>query len=268
MATMTLSEIWIYPIKSLTGIRLSEGMALERGLQWDRRWMIVNGNGLFLSQRTLPTMALLQTTLEPGGIRISKPEAGSVLVPYQSSNGPTLPVTIWDDVVEARAVDQAIDLWLSEVLQQPVRLVQLTEDTARPVDARFAVNQENVSFADGFPFLLIGQDSLDALNKRLEHPLSMNRFRPNFVVKGFTPHQEDHLKEIRIGEGEVHFHIVKPCSRCVMTTIDPTTALKGSEPLKTLATYRKVGNKILFGQNMVCSQVGLVKEGDPITILA
>jgi uncharacterized protein YcbX len=146
-----------------------------------------------------------------------------------------------------------------------VKLVIMPESTQRKADPRYAKNNENVSFADGFPFLLISQASLDHLNEQLEMPIVMQRFRPNFVVTGTNPHAEDDWKSIKIGG--LFFDIVKPCARCVLTTIDPETAEKGKEPLKTLATYRRVNNKILFGQNVVTKQNGLIKQGDPISLL-
>lgn len=263
---MILSEIWIYPVKSLGGIRLTEAMALERGLEHDRRWMIVDIQGQFLSQRAIPQMALLHTSLEAHGIRITKAQKGSVLVPYTAQTTNVIPVKVWDDELEAIQVDPEIDLWLSQELGQTVRLVMMPESAERQADPRYALHEEKVSFADGFPYLLISQESLDDLNERLDTPLSMRRFRPNFVVKGFTAYMEDHIKIVHIGTQS--FQIVKPCSRCTMTTLDPQTAVKGVEPLKTLASYRKVNHKILFGQNMVCQGEGLIHEGDSVMIIA
>ncbi|WP_025764984.1 MOSC domain-containing protein [Dyadobacter tibetensis] len=263
---MILSEIWIYPIKSLGGIRLTEALALERGLQHDRRWMIVDIQGRFLSQRQLPQMALLHTTLESHGIGISRAQKGAILVPFIPRTTHVIPVRVWDDELDAIQVDPEIDQWLSEQLGQTVRLVMMPNDAERRVDPEYAFRQENVSFADGFPYLLISQESLDDLNQKLDSTITMRRFRPNLVVKGFTPFMEDHINTIQIGS--LSFQIVKPCSRCNMTTLDPFTAIRGVEPLKTLATYRRVNNKILFGQNMVCRGEGTIREGDHIMIIA
>jgi uncharacterized protein YcbX len=167
--------------------------------------------------------------------------------------------------VEAVTVSDEADQWLSEQLNLQVKLVMMPESTQRKADPRYAKNEENVSFADGFPYLLISQASLDHLNELLEEPIVMQRFRPNFVVTGTSPHAEDDWKSIQIGT--LFFDLVKPCARCVLTTIDPETAQKGKEPLKTLATYRRVGNKILFGQNVVTKQNGLVKQGDKILVI-
>jgi uncharacterized protein YcbX len=263
---MTLSEIWIYPVKSLSGIRLTEAQVEEKGLKYDRRWMIADLNGRFITQREFPAMAMLAVAIQENGLLISsRLESGNaVLVPFEPVTANPVAVTIWDDAVEALTVSEEADAWLSAELAMPVQLVVMPESTERKADPRYARNNENVSFADGFPFLLISQASLDHLNEQLEEPVTMLRFRPNFVVTGTAPHAEDDWKSIQIGT--LSFDLVKPCARCVLTTIDPETAVKGKEPLKTLATYRKAGNKILFGQNIVAKQSGLVKQGDQILV--
>lgn len=264
---MILSEIWIYPVKSLSGIRLTEAQVEEKGLQYDRRWMIIDENGRFLTQREFTKMAMLKVAVLENGLSISsRMEPGnSIIVPFEPVSSNPVLVTVWDDEVEAITVSDEVDTWLSEQLEREVKLVIMPESTQRKADPRYAKNNENVSFADGFPFLLISQASLDHLNERLELPIVMQRFRPNFVVTGTNPHAEDDWKLIQIGG--LFFDIVKPCARCVLTTIDPETAEKGKEPLKTLATYRRVGNKILFGQNVVTKQNGLVKQGDSISLV-
>jgi uncharacterized protein YcbX len=263
---MTLSEIWIYPVKSLPGIRLTEAQVEEKGLKYDRRWMIADLNGRFITQREFPAMAMLTVAVQEYGLLISsRLDSGkAVLVPFEPVTAKPVAVTIWDDVVEALTVSKEADDWLSAQLNMPVQLVLMPESAQRKADPRYARNNENVSFADGFPFLLISQASLDHLNEQLEEPVTMLRFRPNFVVTGTAPHAEDDWKSIQIGT--LSFDLVKPCARCVLTTIDPETAEKGKEPLKTLATYRKAGNKILFGQNIVAKQSGLVKQGDEILV--
>lgn len=264
---MRLSEIWIYPIKSLGGIRLSTASVESRGLKYDRRWMIVGEDGTFLTQRAIPQMALLDVALLDEGLQISirYDLNKSIMIPYKPLTANTVRVTVWDDTVEALTVSDAADLWLSEQLDKNVQLVMMPESTIRRADPRYALNNEPVSFADGFPFLLISQASLDDLNGKLSKAMEMRRFRPNFVVFGTDAFAEDTWKSIRIGTET--FDIVKPCSRCILTTIDPETGEKGTEPLKTLASYRKVNNKILFGQNLVAVSNGFVREGDNISIL-
>jgi uncharacterized protein YcbX len=261
---MHLSEIWIYPVKSLGGIRLTEAKTEERGLQYDRRWMIIDDNDVFITQRVFTKMALIDVELLPEGLKISyRPEPGNaVIVPYQPISAEPVTVTVWDDVVEGVTVSEEADSWLSNTLNQNLRLVMMPESSFRKADPRYAKNEENVSFADGFPYLVISQASLDDLNSRLAEPISMIRFRPNFVVTGTDAFAEDQWKNVTIGN--LNFEVVKPCARCVLTTINPETAEKGAEPLKTLASYRRVNNKVLFGQNMVVKDIGTIKEGDEL----
>ncbi|MCF2442614.1 MOSC domain-containing protein [Dyadobacter sp. CY345] len=263
---MVLSEIWIYPVKSLAGIRLSEAQVQEKGLQHDRRWMITDPFGRFITQREFPKMAMLEVSVEENSLLISNkliPD-NRISVPFEPVSAIPIAVTVWDDTVDAVTVSDDVDKWLSEQLELDVRLVMMPEKTERKADPKYAKNNENVSFADGFPFLLISQASLDDLNSRLEEPIVMQRFRPNFVVTGTSAFAEDYWKSFQIGD--LSFDIVKPCARCVLTTIDPETGVKGKEPLKTLATYRRVNNKILFGQNLVTKNHGLVKQGDEILL--
>lgn len=262
---LTLSELWIYPIKSLAGISLSSAKAKPLGLEHDRRWMLVDAGGRFVSQRTFPRMATLAVALDETRLRVWHREQpdDALLIPYQTASSATIRVEIWDDTVEALLVSEAADRWFSEKLGTPLRLVFLPEAPRRAVDPRYALAHDHVSFADGYPYLIISQASLDDLNRRLPEPIGMQRFRPNLVVQGALPYAEDHWTDFRIGE--VTFGGVKPCARCVLTTLDPVSLEKGPEPLKTLATYRKQDNKILFGMNtLLVGQEGLLRVGDPI----
>lgn len=264
---MTLSEIWIYPVKSLAGIRLTKAEVEEKGLKYDRRWMIIDENSVFITQRIFSKMALIDVKLTSDQLILSyRPhDNDDVHVPFEPSSGQKIQVKIWDDEVEAITVSDEADKWLSNHLEKNVRLVMMPESTQRKADPKYARNEENVSFADGFPFLIISQASLDHLNSRLPEPIDMKRFRPNFVVAGTIAHAEDDWKCIQIGD--IRFEIVKPCARCVLTTVNPETGNKGPEPLKTLATYRRVNNKILFGQNVVAKNAGVVNQGDLLTLL-
>lgn len=266
MAPLTLTEIWIYPIKSLGGIRLTKATVLEKGLAYDRRWMLVDEQGKFLTQRVYPEMALLKVTMSNEQVTIThtqKLSNHSILLKPSRANELT-EVTIWDDTVKAFEVNAETSKWFSEMLSIPCRLVFFPEENIRAVDPRFASNNENVSLADGYPFLIIGEASLADLNSKMESPLPMNRFRPNFVFSGGKPFEEDDWKEFTIGANR--FLGVKPCSRCVLTTVDQETAIKGIEPLRTLATYRKWDNKIFFGQNLLAIDHTFVQEGDRITL--
>ena len=263
---MNISEIWIYPVKSLGGIRLKEAEVEEKGLKYDRRWMIVDEDGVFLTQRAYSKMALIDVSLESNALVLtSRSDQQSISIPFEPVSAEQISVKVWDDEVVALTVNDQADVWLSQQLDKNVRLVLMPEWSERKADPKYAKNDENVSFADGFPFLIISQASLDNLNDKLSESLEMKRFRPNFVITSTTPHAEDEWKKIKIGNLE--FEIVKPCARCVLTTIDPETGNKGPEPLKTLATYRRLNNKILFGQNVVARNFGTIAENDTVVIL-
>ena len=262
---LTLSEIWIYPVKSLGGISLQEAVAEARGLRYDRRWMITDKSGMFMSQREIPRMTGLGTAIDDTHLHIflKNNPLEKVLVPLQHAPG-TLPeqqVQIWDDTCTAWVLPDSIQQWLCRHLQAEVQLVYMPDTTHRQTDLKYTQPGEHVSFADGYPFLMIGQSTLDGLNERLETPVPMNRFRPNFVFAGGAPHLEDQLTDFRLGD--LAFRCVKPCGRCIMTTTDQDTGERAAEPLKTLATYRKEGNKILFGQNVILrGGEGLVRVGN------
>ena len=265
---MYLKDIYVYPIKSLGGIRLEHAILREKGLQYDRRWMLVDESGRFLSQREHPQMALLQSEVSDQGIRVyhkQKPSTATT-VPFEPSSRKKRMVTIWEDQVEAQLVDQSISNWFSNVIGQSCELVFMPSSTRRTLKPKYAVNGEAVSFADGMPYLLISQASLDDLNSRLDHPVSMDRFRPNIVVGGGTPYQEDDWSNIKIGNAR--FKITKPCARCVVTTINQTSAEKSREPLKTLATYRKVGDEVMFGQNMIRLSGDQIQVNDPVVAIS
>lgn len=264
---LIVQDIFIYPIKSLGGIRLSEAQVEEKGFQYDRRWMLVDHEGMFVSQRTFPQMALLAVQLRDNGlVVVSKGNPlSSIQIPFESATGPELMVTVWDDQVLGKIVHPDLDAWFSNFLGFKVSLVVMPESSHRKVDPRYAVQSESVSFADGMPYLIIGQESLNDLNARLEAPVSIDRFRPNIVFAGGKPFLEDSLRKIKIGE--VNFQIVKPCARCVMTTVDQQTGIQGKEPLRTLASYRTINNKVMFGQNVVALQSGKIKIGDEISAL-
>ena len=249
---LVLSSLHIYPVKSLAGISVHSALVQPRGLQYDRRWMLVDEQGMFVSQREVAELALLGTAIEPPFLvvfsRINP--ALRVEIPLEPPEGALKPlaVQIWDDRCDALLLPGEINRWFSDILGRSLRLVYMPDSTRRPTDAHYAPNG-TVSFADGYPFLLIGQASLDDLNSRLAQPLPMNRFRPNFVVSGSAPFEEDGWADFNIGA--VQFRGVKPCARCIIPTTDQDTALRAAEPLKTLATFRQRDHKILFGQNVV-----------------
>ena len=260
--TMKLQDIYVYPIKSLGGIRLSEAQAEIRGLSLDRRWMLVDKDGRFLSQRTHHQMALLQVLIADDRLRVfhkQNPE-WTHDIPLAPETNEFISVTVWDDAMVAQLVDPSSDKWFSKMLNVPCQLVYMPHSTKRSVNEKYAANNETVSFADAMPYLLIGQKSLDNLNEKLEQPLPMNRFRPNLVFSEGEAFQEDDWNLIQIGTCQ--FEVTKPCARCVITTVDQSTAIAGKEPLRTLATYRATNKKVLFGQNLIALTTGTLKVGD------
>jgi uncharacterized protein len=269
MAELTLSEIWIYPIKSLAGIRVQQANVKQKGLENDRRFMLVDEDGRFLTQREHPGMALFGVSIFSQQLIIeSKSSTRSISVglhDLESKASESLRVKIWDDEVETIEINPVYSVWFSEELKIRCKLVYFPESNRRDVDPRFALSNEQVSLADGYPYMIIGQSTLDELNSRLEIPISMKRFRPNFVFTGGTPFEEDEWKTFKIGKNR--FAAVKLCARCVLITVDPETGVRGKEPLATLTTYRKRENKILFGQNLLAIDYDEVREGDEIEFL-
>ncbi|NDK56082.1 MOSC domain-containing protein [Pontibacter fetidus] len=268
MGTYKISSLYIYPIKSLGGISLKEATVQERGLQYDRRWMLVDEKGGFLSQRKFAQMALLQVHLQHDGLLVAHKHnvLRPLFIPFDAPQEKEITVTVWDDTFTAKEVDGITSEWFTKALGMPARLVYMPESSRRHVDPDYAFAEEVVSFADAYPFLLIGQEALNNLNAKLDAPVPMNRFRPNIVFTGGQPHEEDTWETFTIGE--VQFRAAKPCARCVLTTVDQQTGIKGAEPLKTLATYRTQNNKVLFGQNLVHTGKGTIAIGDEITVAA
>ncbi len=268
---MNLSEINIYPIKSLGGISLKSSIVENRGLQFDRRWMLVNENDKFLTQREFPKMATVNVEITKSGLGISW-DNKSLEIPFKVEIEETKVVKIWSSRCRAKVYEKPINDWFSDVLQTDCKLVVMPEEATRKVSYFYAVHKDDaVSFADGYPILLIGEKSLNDLNSRLETPVPMNRFRPNLVFTGGDAFAEDGWKQIKIGASA--FHIVKPCGRCVITTIDQERGEKqGIEPLRTLASYRipkrSVKKKILFGQNLIADKAGeTIRVGDAVEVV-
>lgn len=259
---MQLSEIRVHPIKSLRGVAVASARVLPAGLEHDRRWMLVDADGRFVSQREEPRLARLETELVDGGYRVTGEDGETLAVPV-SYEGPRVGVRVWSSELEA-VVHEEGAAFFSHRLERPLRLVFLPDDVVRPAGSA-ARDGDRVSFADAYPYLVIGQGSLDLLNTRVAAPLPMTRFRPNFVVTGAEPHAEDRWARVRIGE--VEFRGTKRCDRCVMTTVDPLTGDKGLEPLRTLAGYRREDGKIWFGMNLVPDGEGQVRVGDEIEVL-
>ena len=268
---IALSELWIHPVKSLRGLSVEHAEVTPRGLAADRRWMVVDRDGRFLTQRQQPKLALIHPQLDERHNRLLLHDAGrarpDLELPLHLQSGKPVEVQVWNDRVQALDAGDAAAEWISQAAGQPARLVYMPEQTRRSVDPAFGQPGDITSFSDGFPLLIISQASLDELNRRLGRNLPMRRFRPNLVVTGTEPHAEDRWRRIRIGE--VELELVKPCSRCIVTTVDPETGERDEarEPLRTLMQYRLRDNKVYFGQNAIPRRTGWLQTGQPVEVL-
>ncbi len=260
---MRLHSIYIYPLKAARRVVLASARVEERGLRHDRRWMAVDADGRFLSQREVPSLALVRVGLESGDLVLEAPGMRAAVVRVPSLHAPTVPVKIWKDTVQASVAAPEAEAWMTSYLGRPCRMAYMPDRTFRRLDPDIASGI--VSFADGYPLLLTTQASLQSLNSRMETPVEMTRFRPNVVIAGSRPYEEDNWRRIRVGG--VRFRVVKPCDRCVVTTIDQDTGEQGKEPLKTLGRYRKRGSGVYFGQNLVPESRGEVRLGDSVEVL-
>lgn len=258
--------LYYYPIKSCRGTPLEMAVVGPRGIAADRQWMVVDPTGHFLTQRELPRLALIEPRLHDGSLEISAPDVPPLTVRV-GEIGERVDVVVWDDTCVG--IDHGADAraWFSRVLDTPCRLVRIADDEVRRVDREYGGPDDQVGFADGFPFLLTSCASLDELNRRLDVPLPMNRFRPNIVIDGGEPFEEDGWKRIRI-DG-ISFEVAKPCARCAITTVDQHTAERSKEPLRTLATFRhRAGRGVMFGQNLIHDRTGVLHVGAEMEILA
>ena len=260
-----VSELHIYPIKSCRGLRLPTADVEERGFRFDRRWMVADESGLFLSQRKIPAMALIEVALGSGHLTVSAPGMDRLAIPLEPDPRTPVRTTIWGDVVHAQPYGDETNMWFSAFLGLPCRLVRFPDHVRRNVDTRYAKQGEHTAFSDAYPFLAISEASLADLNSRLAHALPMNRFRPNIVLAGCEAFAEDTWRSFRIGA--VTFRATKPCARCRITTVDQLTGIPGDEPLRTLSQYRSRGSSVIFGQNLLHSGSGSVSVGDTVHIL-
>jgi len=258
-----VSELLVYPVKSCRGIGLSSAETDRRGMAGDRRWMVVDEWGRFLSLRTVPRLALVQVRVDGDRLVLEAPGSSPLELPARAE-GNLWPVSVWDSTGQARDAGAAASNWLSGHLGTGARLVQMEDDFARTTSPEYAPGFP-LSFADGYPVLVIGEGSLSELNRRMRTPLPMHRFRPNVVVSGAAPFAEDRWKRIRVGQ--VELRLVKPCTRCVATTVDQSTTETGPEPLRTLATFRRWGGNVVFGQNAVVERGGRMRVGDAVEVL-
>lgn len=266
MNVKKVSEITIYPVKSCKGIQQEKLFIGNKGPHMDRRWMVVDENGKFLSQRTLPQLAMVHTGLDARYLFLSVPGVTPCMLP-QMPEGVECQVTIWNSVCKAYDMGDEVAGWLTSFLQRPARLVFLPEEQKHSINPKYsAVTEVEMGFADRLPILLISDSSLFELNSRASLRLRMNRFRPNIVISGCTPFEEDSWKRIRIGE--VVFSVERDCVRSVVPTINQETVEKDTELLKALATFRTKDNAFVFGQLLVHENTGHIERGMEIEILA
>lgn len=266
---MHLSSLHLYPLKSAAGMTVETLEIEPRGPRGDRRWMVVDAEGRFVTGRQVPRLVSIRAEAIGDGLRLSATGHApiGVAAPIDAAR---LRATIWNDAVDAAMVAPEADAWLSEVLQRSVRLVHMDAQAARAVDPAYAQPGDEVSFADGYPLLVISQAALDALNARLAEagaaPVTMAHFRPNLVVDGVAAHAEDDWRRVRIGG--IAFDAVKPCTRCVFTTVDPVLAQRreDGEPLNLLKTYRRTPAGVTFGMNLIARGRGVLRRGDAVEV--
>ena len=256
--------MYVYPIKSCGGVALESAALSATGLRHDRRWMLVDETGGFLSQRAYPRMALISVRFGPEHLVVGAPGMPDLEVPLRHEISDHLDVRVWGDVVRRAPVGEEADRWFGEFMRFPCRLVHKPDNDVRLVDSVYALGGDQVGFADAFAFLLVSKASLDDLNGRLEEPVPVDRFRPNLVVRGCEPYAEDGWSRVRIGD--IPFRVAEPCARCAITTTDQRTGVRGKEPLRTLATYRKSGGEVFFGRNLIQESLGTVCVGDPVEV--
>ncbi len=261
--TLKVTQLRVYPIKSLPGISLDSVNVLPKGFEFDRRFMLVDENGIAITQRTHPVMSLFNVAMGNNELLVRMTNE-SVTIPLSPSTGTEFTATIWNDTVTTIEPDAHLSEWFSNHAGVRCKLVFFPEGNPRRVDPRYDTNENHVSLADAYPVLVVGQASLDELNRRLDTQVSMTRFRPNIVFSGGEPFEEDNWGDFRIGQGT--FKAVKPCDRCVLINVNPESGEKGSEPLRTLTTFRKQGNKVLFGQNVLVVSASKINVGDEISI--
>ncbi len=257
-----ISALYYYPVKSLGGIQANSLEIDDFGFKNDRRFMLVDDNNKFVSQRTMPVLNLLQSSLISDVLSIFGDDFGQIDLELDAF-GSSQKVMVWSDEVDADLLSSTHTRALSEYLGQSVRLAYIPQDSFRQVDREFFAHDQRVSFADGYPFLLTNESSLTDLNNRLAEPVTMARFRPNIVVSGTSAFEEDKWVDFELGG--INFKAVKPCSRCVMTTVE--NGVRSKEPLRELSKYRRNDFGICFGQNLVHLGKGKLSTGDKLRLL-
>jgi uncharacterized protein YcbX len=259
-----ISQLFIYPIKALSGVAVEQSFVTQRGLRYDRRWMLVDSKNQFITQRNYPQLCLFRVTLNQYHFQVQY-NIQSIEIPYEIDAGDITAVQVWNDTVNAIIASSHINEFFSQQLNTACRLVFMPDSSIRHVDHNYVNGTHAVSFADGYPILLIGQESLSMINQKLTEAIDIRRFRPNIVFKGGCAHEEDHWGYFSIES--VRMKGVKPCGRCMVVNIDHQSGIVSQEPLSTLSTYRKFNQKINFGQNVIALGEGQIAVGNKIIII-
>lgn len=260
-----IHSLHIYPIKSCQGIELESAELIDTGFKYDRHWMLIDKQGQFLSQRQLPHMALIKTSLTEKTLVVNSAQSDQLEIPLHRPFQEMTAVKIWNDTCRAAIVSEDASHWFSDVLHTACDLVYLPETEQRLVDPEYAKQNQTVGFADGFPLLIISLASIDLLNSQLLEKVDIDRFRANIIIDGCEAHAEDEWPEISVNG--IDIQLAKPCSRCVIPSIHQQTAQKHPSILKTLASYRRHNGKIYMGQNGLHSSPGEISKGQIVTIL-
>ncbi|GAC1313060.1 MAG: MOSC domain-containing protein [Chloroflexota bacterium] len=263
---VTVTQLYVYPVKSCAGLTLDRADIGARGIRHDREFLVTTPGGEFLTQREMPRLALVRPRLIEGGLELTGPNMPTIQVSVRE--GQRRSVTIWGDTVAANDQGDEVADWFSTQLDRACRLVHLPAESIRRVDPEYAVSPDNeVGFADAYPILVLSEESVEDLNSRLDQPLPMNRFRPNIVVRGWgSPYGEDTWSDIAIGD--VQLRPVKACARCIIMTTDQSSGERGAEPLATLTGYRRIPRGVIFGQNAIPLTFGQVAIGNELVIVA
>ena len=256
-----VKELYIYPVKSLAGISVQSAQAEEMGFENDRRWMLIDEENQFITQREHPKLSQFYPKIKDDRIEISYYNTTHEFYIGESLKEPIFS-KVWDDESKVVEVNKATSKWFSEALGFSCKLVKILDKGDRKHNSSRLNQTLNVSLADGYPYLLVGSKSLDFLNEKLEEKITIQRFRPNIVISSELPHEEDFFDAFQIGN--VKFKNVKPSGRCVIVNNNPKTGVVLKEPLKTLSTYRTSNNNVLFGTNIFSLSEGIITVGDAL----
>ena len=264
MASYTITHLYIYPVKGLKGIEVEEALFEEAGLQYDRRWMLIDSeSNRFISQRTHPVMSLFTCEIKDNKLKITD-QGDHISFDLDLINEKELlNVTVWDDTVQAYEVDKSVSYWMSQKMGLDCKMVKIFDDNSRR--KYYGIEKAkytHVSFADGYPALILGSASIDELNSRCAESIHFSRFRPNILIETAIPHEEDSWTTI--STKDVTMEVIKPCVRCQVINIDQDTAVSSLEPTKTLAQYRITKEGIIFGANTICLKSGMLRKGDVV----